>query len=90
MYSNCYYSVEAFAHKENLPMSKPYILHYTYTLYFTLCFIVYSYSIAIAIANKDYTLVINFVVRIFGTGNEIGRAGYGFEKSSSGWGLGLG
>ena len=66
-------------------MSKPYILHYTYTLlYFTLCLIVHSYSIAIAIANKDYTLVINFVVRIFGTWNEIGRAGYGFEKSSSG------
>ena len=82
-YSNCFYSVEAFAHKENLPMSKPYILHYTYTLYLPLCLIVYSYSIAIAIANKDYT-VVNFVVRIFGTGNEIGRAGYGFEKSSSG------
>ncbi len=66
-------------------MSKPYILHYTYTLlYFTLCLIVHSYSIVIAIANKDYTLVINFVARIFGTGNEIGRAGYGFEKSSSG------
>ena len=64
-------------------MSKPYILHYNYTLYFTLCLIVYSYSIAIAIANKDYTLV-NFVVRYFGTGNETGRAGYGFEKSSSG------
>ena len=27
--------------------------------------------------------------KTIGTGNEIGRAGYGFEKSSSGWGLGL-
>ena len=68
---------------KKISMSKPYILHYTYTLYLPLCLIVYSYSIAIAIANKDYT-VVNFVVRIFGTKNEIGRAGYGFEKSSSG------
>ena len=32
--------------------------------------IVYSYSIAIAIANKDYT-VVNFVVRILGRGMKL-------------------
>jgi hypothetical protein len=65
MYSNCLYNFEAFANKKKipiapqnffLPMSKPYILHFTLyitlTLYFVLCLIVYSYTIAIAIANK--------------------------------------
>jgi hypothetical protein len=69
MYSNCLYNLEAFAHTKKipiapqkfLPMSKPYILHYTlYITHYTLFNCIYSYTIAIAIANKDYTLV-NFV-----------------------------
>ena len=62
MYSNCLYNFEAFANKIKIPIAPQiffthvktiyFTLYITLTLYFVLCLIVYSYTIAIAIANK--------------------------------------
>ena len=56
MYSNCLYNFEAFANTQKIPIAPQNVftcvkktIHYTY---FVLCLIVYSYTIAIAIANK--------------------------------------